>query len=43
MDFIHVSMLVLIGSLFIFALVRVVNMLLGLSDGRPEHPFGGSE
>lgn len=43
MDFIHISMLVTVGSLFVFAVIRVINMLLGLSDGRPEHPFGGSE
>ena len=43
MNFIHVSVLVMIVSLLVFALTRTVNMLLGLSDGRPEHPFGGSE
>ncbi len=43
MDFVHVSVLVMIASLLIFALVRIVNMLLGLTDGRPEHPYGGSE
>ena len=43
MDFIHVSVLVMVASLLIFSVLRVINMVLGLTDGRPEHPFGGSE
>ncbi|MCT7378398.1 TRAP transporter small permease [Chelativorans salis] len=35
MSFIHASVLVLIGSLFLFALLRAVAMLAGRSDGRP--------
>ena len=49
MDFVHASVLVLIVSLGLFALIRVASMLAGLSDGRPgmtstplDDPPGGS-
>ena len=35
MDFILVSVLILLSSLGLFALTRVIEMLAGLSDGRP--------
>jgi TRAP-type transport system small permease protein len=36
MDFIHVSVLVMMVSLFIFSALRAVSMMLGLSDGHPQ-------
>lgn len=35
MDFIHASVLLLLVSLALFALIRVISMLWGLSDGLP--------
>lgn len=35
MDLVHASMLVLLISLLVFAVLRVVRMLRGASDGRP--------
>ncbi|MFP1633628.1 TRAP transporter small permease [Zhengella sp. ZM62] len=40
MDFLHVTMLVLLASLAVFALARAVEMLLGRSDGRPPQTSG---
>lgn len=37
MDFIHVSVLVLILSLMVFSATRAVSMVLGQSDGLPEN------
>lgn len=36
MDFIHVSVLILLALLGLFALLRVVDMVRGVSDGLPE-------
>lgn len=36
MNFIHASILVLLALLLVFALMRVVSMLSGVTDGRPE-------
>ncbi|MDY8110315.1 TRAP transporter small permease [Fulvimarina sp. 2208YS6-2-32] len=36
MDFIHISVLVLLALLGVFALVRIAKMLTGQSDGRPD-------
>lgn len=42
MNFIHASMVVLLGSLAVFAALRVLGMLTGATDGRPtggeQHP-----
>jgi TRAP-type C4-dicarboxylate transport system permease small subunit len=38
MDWIHASVLVLLGTLAVFAAVRVLAMLTGTSDGKPEKP-----
>lgn len=35
MNFIHVTILVLLASILVFALLRVVRMLTGASDGKP--------
>lgn len=35
MDFLHVSMLILLLSLLVFSLLRVLRMLRGTSDGKP--------
>jgi TRAP-type C4-dicarboxylate transport system permease small subunit len=43
MDFIHMSMLVLLTSLLVFSLARAFGIALGQSDGRPENPFGEIE
>ena len=40
MDFIHVSVLILIASLFVFSVSRLVAMLAGHSDGRPDNLSG---
>ena len=36
MDFIHASVLVLLVSLFVFAALRAVRMVMGTSDGLPQ-------
>ncbi|TKT69929.1 TRAP transporter small permease subunit [Aquamicrobium sp. LC103] len=38
MDYIHASVLFLSILLFVFALVRVIGMLAGTDDGRPQRP-----
>lgn len=38
MDIIHASVLVLAVILFLFALLRVIGMLAGTDDGRPQRP-----
>lgn len=38
MDYIHASMLFLAVLLFIFATLRVIGMLAGTDDGRPQRP-----
>lgn len=38
MDYIHASVLVLAVLLFLFAALRVIGMLAGLDDGRPQRP-----
>ena len=43
MDFIHVSMLILLASLLVFSLARIAEVALGLSDGRPDNAFGEIE
>lgn len=40
MDFIHVSVLVLLASLAIFSLSRAIQILFGHSDGRPDNLSG---
>ncbi|MBL4645004.1 MAG: TRAP transporter permease DctQ [Hyphomicrobiales bacterium] len=40
MDFIHVSVLILLASLFLFSVARVLSMVLGQSEGRPD-PMSG--
>lgn len=40
MDFIHVSMLVALVTLLVYALIRVVGMIRGTSDGLPDAMFG---
>lgn len=40
MDFLHVTMLVLLVSLAVFSLARAIEMLLGRSDGRPAYMTG---
>lgn len=37
MDLIHASVLILLGSLALFASLRVIAMLTGASDGQPEN------
>ena len=37
MDFIHASVLILLISLAVFALLRIAGMLSGAEDGRPVH------
>ena len=37
MDFIHVTMFVLLACLLVFSLAHAAAMLLGASDGKPDH------
>ena len=40
MDFIHVSILILLSLLLVFSALRVISMLIGKSDGRPDSEHG---
>jgi TRAP-type C4-dicarboxylate transport system permease small subunit len=37
MDYVHASVLLLLGSLLLFALLRIISMLSGISTGSPEN------
>ncbi|MGR3360182.1 MAG: TRAP transporter small permease [Paracoccus sp. (in: a-proteobacteria)] len=43
MNYVHGSVLVLLAMLGLAALLRLVGMVTGASDGRPENPLGGIE
>ena len=43
MAYIHASVLLLLGMLAVAAVLRIIGMLTGATDGKPEHLVGESE